>query len=180
MTKEFILAQLNKLHRTDPWVNEVFTAAGIMLDDIADLILDLYHSNWFDTMSLRYVTLSEEKMGITPTTSQTLDDRKSAIQAKWKSAGNVNLELIEAICDSWKNGEVSVAFPAGTIQLTFNSIYGVPDDISTLMAAIDDVKPAHLACNYMYTYRTHAQLAANTHAQLAAYTHEELRSGEMT
>lgn len=152
MTKEYILAQLNKLHRTDPWVNEIFVASGLTMDTVADLILGLYNSNWFDLLSEQWVKFYEEKMGITPTASQTLADRRSAIQAKWKSGGKIDLALIQAVCDSWQNGEVSAEFTGGVIQLTFNSIYGVPPDLQTLLNAVDDVKPAHLALAYVLKF----------------------------
>lgn len=168
MTKEYILAQLNKLHRTDPWVNEIFAAAGLSLDTVAGLILNLYNSSWFDLLSEQWVNFYETKMKITPTENQTLADRRSAIQAKWKSGNKVDLALIQAVCDSWQNGEVSAAFTDGTIQLTFNSIYGVPADLQTLKDAVDDVKPAHLAVAYVLKYLLISDVSAYTLAQMDA------------
>lgn len=168
MTKEYILAQLNKLHRTDPWVNEIFAASGLTLDAVADLILGLYNSNWFDLLNERWVKYYETKMGITPTVSQTLEDRCSAIQAKWKSGGKIDLALIQAVCDSWQNGEVSAAFTDGIIQLTFNSTYGVPSDLQTLLNAVDDVKPAHLALAYVLKYLLISDVQAMTLTEMDA------------
>lgn len=178
MTKEYILAQMNKLHRTDPWVNEIFAAAGLSLDTVAGLILDLYNSNWFDTMSERWVKRYEAKMAITPSAGQTLADRRSTIQAKWKSGGKVDLELIQAVCDSWRNGEVSAAFTDGTIQLTFNSIFGVPSDLQTLLSAVDDVKPAHLALAYVLKYLLISDVQSMTLAQMEETPLNNFAGGE--
>lgn len=152
MTKEYILSKLHVLYRSDPWVNEVFAAVGLSMDEIADVIQSVYDSNWFDTMDEACILRYEAKMGLTPGQSQTLNDRRSAIEAKWKSSGIVNLELIQAVANSWKNGEVNCSFTGGKIYLTFNSIFGVPADLQSLLDAIDDVKPAHLAIAYTLKY----------------------------
>lgn len=178
MTKEYILAQLNKLHRTDPWVNEIFAAAGMTLDTVANLILDLYNSNWFDLLSEQWTLLYEKKMGITPSAEQTMADRRSTIQAKWKSGGKADLELIQAVCDSWMNGEVSAAFTDGTIQLTFNSIFGVPSDLQTLLSAVDDVKPAHLAVAYVLKYLLISDVQAMTLSEMEASPLSDFAGGE--
>ena len=178
MTKEYVLARLNKLYRSDPWVNAIFTASGLALDNVAGLILDLYNSNWFDTLSETYIRLYEVKIGITPVPGQTLDDRRSTIQAKWKSTGTVGLDLIQAVCNSWENGEVSVAFRNGTIQLTFKSIYGVPTDLQTLLSAIDDVKPAHLAVAYVLKYFLISDVCAFTLAEMEKQTLNKFAGGD--
>ena len=178
MTKEYILTQLNKLHRTDPWVNEIFAASGLTLDAVADLILGLYNSSWFDLLNEQWVQRYEAKMAITPSAGQTLEDRRSAIQAKWKSAGKIDLALIQAVCDSWKNGEVSAAFTGGTIQLTFNSIYGVPSDLQTLLNAVDDVKPAHLELAYVLKYLLISDVQAMTLSQMEVTPINHFAGGE--
>lgn len=178
MTKEYILAQLNKLHRTDPWVNEIFAAAGLPLDTVANLILDLYNSNWFDLLSEQWVKHYEAKMAITPSAGQTLADRRSTIQAKWKSGGKIDLALIQAVCDSWMNGEVSAAFTDGTIQLTFNSIFGVPSDLQTLLSAVDNVKPAHLALAYVLKYLLISDIQTMTLAQMEETPLNNFAGGE--
>lgn len=152
MTKEFVLAQLHRLYRNDPWVGALFSAAGASLDQVADVVLAAYESNWFDTMPEEYVRRYESRMGLTAKAGQTLEDRRSAIEAKWKSSGTVGVDLLQAVADSWRNGEVNVDFVGGKIDLTFNSIYGVPADLTGLLSAIDDVKPAHLAVVYTLRY----------------------------
>lgn len=152
MTKEHILGRLPRLYRSDPWVEAIFTASGMTLDQVAEAILGVYNSNWFDTMAEEHVAVYEKAMGIAPRAGQTLEDRRSAIEARWKSAGKVDVALLRAVADSWKKGEVDVDFVDGKLVLAFNSIYGVPEDLEGLLAAIDEVKPAHLAVTYPHQY----------------------------
>lgn len=35
LNKEYMISTLHKLYRTDKWVNELFNAAGIKLDEIS-------------------------------------------------------------------------------------------------------------------------------------------------
>lgn len=178
MTKEWIILRLNKLHRSDPWINEIFAAAGLTLDAVADLILAFYNSNWFDQLNEQWIKFYETKMGITPSAGQTLADRRSTIQAKWKSGGKVDLALIQAVCDSWENGEVSAAFTSGTITLTFNSIYGIPDDLQTLQDAVDDVKPAHLAIAFVLKYLLISDVSSFTLAEMEMQALSKFAGGE--
>ena len=87
MTKEFILEQLHSLYRSDPWLNALLSAGTVTLDQLADRVLAIYNSNWFDTLSEEYVDLYESKLGIVKNPSNTLTERRAAIEARWKSSG---------------------------------------------------------------------------------------------
>ena len=64
------------------------------------------------------------------------------------------MKLIQRVCDSWRNGEISVGFAEGVIVLTFVGAYGVPeaDALAALQDAIEHTIPCHLAVNYLYRY----------------------------
>lgn len=152
MSKDELLATLNQLYVNDPYVNELFNAAGIELDKLQDTatswLLDLY----FNTCSAEQLKKYEMLAGINAKQTQTLADRRQNLIAKWRSEGKSTLQIIQDVANSWKNGECTVSFINGKITLTFNSSYGVPDDLGSLLSAIDDVKPAHLAISYILKY----------------------------
>lgn len=107
MYKDELISRLSELYHNDPFVNELFNSAGISLDDISSLINEVKDQIFFDklTYSLQYY---ENLLGIKPKTSQTINDRRSTVEAKWKGSGKSDLALIQAVCNSWKNGEVTV------------------------------------------------------------------------
>ena len=72
--------------------------------------------------------------------------------AKWRSTGKCDLAMIQAVAGAWRNGEVAVDFVDCAIKLTFNGAYGVPDDLATLISAIGEIKPAHLAMSYVFKF----------------------------
>lgn len=53
--KDYTLKALNSIYRSDPWVQQLYNAAGIYADNISD-VLDVVFSNYFfDTADLNTV-----------------------------------------------------------------------------------------------------------------------------
>lgn len=124
----------------------------------------------------------ESALGITKKAADSFAFRRSRVISKLRGSGVTTAELIRTVAASFANGDVEVVETpeSYTFTVKFTGTLGIPPNMADLTAAIEEIKPAHLAYSYEYTLRTHAMLAAYTHAQLAAYTHEEMRSGEMT
>lgn len=140
MTKKFILEQLHSLYRSDPWLNALLSAGTVTLDQLADRVLAIYNSNWFDTLSEEYVDLYESKLGIVKNPSNTLAERRAAIEARWKSSGKVTLEMLQAVADSVAPGSTEITFRDGVIEV--NRTGQLPGD--AIVDAIEELKPAHL------------------------------------
>lgn len=156
-------------YRTDPWTQTVFDACqnalhGMVLDPAAVLGGELL----LGSMSEAQLVIEERLCGITPAPGQTVQDRKSAVAARWRSGGPVTLRQIQAVADAWRNGEVNVSFTDGTILLRFVGEYGVPDDMDGLTDALDRLKPAHLPIRYALRYLLVRDVAAMTVADMAA------------
>lgn len=139
MSKEFILEQLHRLYREDPWVNELLRAGTVTMEQLAEKILEIYNSNWFDTMSESYVDLYEKKLGIAKNPSKSLADRRGAIEAKWKSSGKITVDMLQALMDTMGPG-CTVKFEEGVINVIGEGY--VPDE--NRMNVIDEIKPAHI------------------------------------
>lgn len=140
MTKEFILEQLHSLYRSDLWLNALLSVGTVTLDQLADRVLAIYNSNWFDTLSEEYVDLYESKLGIVKNPSNTLAERRAAIEARWKSSGKVTLEMLQAVADSVAPGSTEITFRDGVIEV--NRTGQLPGD--AIVDAIEELKPAHL------------------------------------
>ena len=156
-------------YRTDPWTQTVFDACqnalhGMVLDPAAVLGGELL----LGSMSEAQLVIEERLCGITPAPGQTVQDRKSAVAARWRSGGPVTLRQIQAVADAWRGGEVNVSFTDGVIHLQFVGEYGVPDDMDGLMDAIERMKPAHLPVRYALRYLLVRDAMAMTVADMAA------------
>ncbi|MBQ8919431.1 MAG: DUF2313 domain-containing protein [Acidaminococcaceae bacterium] len=152
LNKEYMISTLHKLYRTDRWVNELFKAAGIKLDEIETYLDDIFDNNYFDTCSEKQVQNYEIEAAITARRAQTWEDRRAAIRAKWIGTGKVDLTLLQEVVNSWHNDLVTLTFESGRIHAMFNSPVGVPTDLKGLQDALETVKPAHIAIFYTFVY----------------------------
>lgn len=152
LNKEKMIEALHKLYRKDRWIAELFGAAGIELDNLEDIIENMYIQYFFDTATDKGLDYYEKEAALKSRSTMTLDDRRSSVEAKWKSSGKVDLNLLQSIADSWKNGEIEVSFIEGKIKIEFKGDFGIPNDLQSLKNAIEEVKPSHLALIYAFRY----------------------------
>lgn len=146
-----LINNLHKRVRQDPYIIELCHSSGLEMDTIEDVLEDIRKQFNFETMTWGADLLaSEMNIKLDPTLKQ--DEKNSIIAARWKSEGKADLNLLQAICNSWHNGNVEVKFVNGKIQLKFNGIYGIPTDLDSLKKQIDLSKPSHLAIDYLFAY----------------------------
>ncbi|MBY6898018.1 putative phage tail protein [Clostridium botulinum] len=146
-----LIANLHKRVRKDPYIKELCRASGVEMDTIEDTITDIKKQFNFSTMTWGADLLASE-MGIKLDSVLKQDEKNSIISARWKSEGKADLNLLQAICNSWKNGNVKVSFIDGKIVLKFIGEYGIPTDLDSLKKQIDLSKPSHLAIDYLFAY----------------------------
>ena len=94
------------------------------------------------------LTLWEDLLAITPPANATAEQRRSAITTKLLGSGTCNAQMISSIAKALTGYEAVVV--EQTDEYTF-SIYFVGDsagfidfDLNSIIAAVDEVKPAHL------------------------------------
>ena len=149
-----MLSSLPTAYRKDAWVIALLSAiAGVDSAQRADAD-ETAQQMFLDSMTWA-LAIEERIAGITPAAGASLEERRSVLQAKWRSAtGKCDVDLIQRVCDSWQNGEVDGDFVDGEIVLRFVGAYGVPDAdaLAALQSAVQEVIPAHLAVKYLYRY----------------------------
>lgn len=170
MRKEDLLRRINKLNAADPMVRDIMKAIGTEMDladaKTAELISDMFFDTCTETMLKAY----EKEAAITPQKGQNLDGRRAAVEAKWKSSGKTDLEILRQVAASWKNGKVEVDFVDNKIQITFVDQFGLPADRAGLELAVDEVKPAHLPIVYFVRYIMVADVEAVSLTELQSHT----------
>lgn len=170
-----MLGSLPTAYRKDAWVIALLSAiAGV--DDAQRADADeTAQQMLLDSMTWA-LAIEERIAGITPAAGAGVEERRSVLQAKWRSAtGKCDVDLIQRVCDSWQNGEVDVDFADGEIVLQFVGSYGVPDAdaLAALQSAVQEVIPAHLAVQYLYRYLLVREVSAMTVSELQTHTIDE-------
>lgn len=151
--KEELLKMLPYVYRNDPWINEIYNAVGLEIEKIDPEIRQVGLNNFFNTMSIEVLRLEEKRLGLTPRKEATYEERAAAVEAAWKSSGKISVELLQKVCDSWKNGTTEIEFAKdGTYKVTFTGLYGVPSDLTALENAINKVKQPYIPISYIFKY----------------------------
>ncbi len=138
---------LPQQYRNDPWVIALTNAMQGVMETQETRAKDVTVQQSLDTVSWN-LPVEERIVGISPRPDATEDERRAALKAKWRSGGKLTIEQIQAVADAWKDGSVVVSFVAGRIILQFSGVYGVPENMDILQAAIRVVTPAHLPIDY--------------------------------
>ena len=149
--KAYALEQLHWLVQKDPWVQAVMVAGGYSLDDMAERILSIYNADTFPALSEERCAYFERLLGLKGT-GQTLEDRRSAIQAAWLGPQKPTMSLIQSICDAWQKGGTQVKYEPGVIHIEFFGAYGTPQNLAALETALARTIPAHLRLIYSFKY----------------------------
>ena len=130
----------------------ILNAISLSLENINQKLVEFYSNFYFDKLTLDGVIYFENELAITPIANQTIEDRRATIQAKWLANNHNSIHLIQAVCDAWKKGEIKADFKNGKIQIEFVGGYGIPENLDTLKANINEVKPAHLPFVLIFKY----------------------------
>lgn len=164
-----MLRSLPVAYRTDKWVCDLLAAIQSLDNTQREQMLDITQQLFPGSMTWA-LTIEERDAGL-PSTG-TLEERRTALIARWRAAGKCDVELIQRVCDSWKNGEISVGFAEGVIVLTFVGAYGVPEaaELAALQDAVDRTIPCHLAVSYLYRYLLVREVSAMTVDELQGHT----------
>lgn len=148
----YCIKVVSKFLKKDILYQDFFNAVNAALQELENAINELKGNFFFDSMTDEAVIFMEKFMKITPLSSQTIENRRETVRAKWRSSGHNCIELLQKVCDCWKNGEIEADFVNKKIQIKFVGQYGIPDDLNALKNALEEVKPAHLAYVIVYKY----------------------------
>lgn len=148
--------------------------------DLTEELINQISDQLFIDTATWFVSNYEKECGLTPKSNQTLEDRRNAIEAKWKADGTATLDLLQSIADSWENGDISVTFDGQTITFEFVSNFGIPSDLDGFKNAVDDVKPAHLPINFIFKYVLWKDITGkHTWSSLSTKTWNGIRDGDL-
>lgn len=150
--KNTLLGYLHKIMRKDVVTSLIIGAASASIRNIEDALKEIVDNLFFVDRATWGLVLFEKELGIVTDKSLGFEARRATIKAKSRGTGKLSLELIDSVCDAWKRADVHVWFEDGVIKIKFIDTGGVPDRVEDLQAMIEDIKPAHLPVEFIYSY----------------------------
>ncbi|TGJ75429.1 YmfQ family protein [Caproiciproducens galactitolivorans] len=109
--------------------------------------------------------LWEKVLGLATDVSKPFSFRRSRIESKLRSQGVTTKLMIQNVAESFSNGIVEIIeHPAlYSFDVKFIGTLGIPPNMDDLIAAIEEIKPAHLAYSFIYTFITWDKVEAYSH-----------------
>ena len=85
-----------------------------------------------------------------------IDIRKSMLMAKLRGSGATTEALVKNVTESFTYGEVEVVqdYPNYTVKIRFVGEKGIPSNLEAVKQSLNQIIPAHLAIEYIFTYMT--------------------------
>ena len=115
----------------------------------------LTENQFFVILSDRGIKNHEEDVGLVPDASADIETRRGRVLSKLRGTGTVTKTMMKNVAASFVNGDIEIIeYPSEyCFAVKFTSKTGVPYNIADIQAMIEEIKPAHLAVKYIFTYR---------------------------
>ncbi|WP_338116191.1 putative phage tail protein [Paenibacillus monticola] len=120
----------------------------------------------------------ELELGLTSDPSKSQTSRQEMIKAKLRGSGTTTPEMIRRTASAFSGGDVEVVeVPAEyRFEIRFVGTLGIPLNMAGLIQIIEEIKPAHLAYEFVYSYTWWATLRSMNWNVARAKTWNELRT----
>lgn len=143
-----ILNLLNKDYRSDVFTQDLTSAIALWLEKFKNKIIEVINNFFFDSLNIDGCEYFEKALDIEP--KGDITNRRSSIQAKWLSSNHNCIQLIQNVCNAWKDGEALADFINGKILIKFIGAYGIPDGLEYIKNCIETIKPAHIGYGFEF------------------------------
>lgn len=97
--------------------------------------------------------------------------------SKLRGAGTTTAEMIEQVVASFANSDCEVIeHPEDyRFDIKFVGTIGIPPNMDDVRAAIEEIKPAHLAYQFIYLFRTWGDIKDQTWGGIVSQTWGEIK-----
>ncbi len=139
--------------------------------------VELTENQFFVILSDKNIDLHEQDVGLLSDINADIETRRGRVLSKLRGTGTVTKTMMKNVAASFINGDIEITeYPSEyCFSVKFTSRTGIPYNISDIQAMIEEIKPAHLAVEYIFTYRLWQDvLALADWQETKSYTWERL------
>lgn len=96
----------------------------------------------------------EAELDIVTDRTKPIEQRRAVLESKLRGAGTFTGQLVKNVAEAYDGGTVDVSFQPEEwgFTVTFIDTLGIPPNLNDLKAAMEEIKPAHLAVKYEFNY----------------------------
>ena len=143
----------------------------------------LTENQFFVVLADENISEHEKDVGLAPDAGADIDTRRGRVLSKLRGTGTVTKSMMKNVAASFVNGDIEIIeYPSEyCFAVKFTSRTGIPYNISDIQAMIEEIKPAHLAVEYIFTYKLWQDIMGilNNWKTVNTYTWELLLSFEI-
>lgn len=145
--------------------------------DKLDVELKVTVNQCFPQLATTLLSRWETILGIKTDGSLSDTSRQEQILAKLSGTGTTTKQMIKDVAEKFSGAEVEVIEDNANSRfyIRFVGQLGIPENMTGLKAAIEDVKPAHLEVIYEYIYNTWQDVTKMTWQKASGYTWQTIR-----
>ena len=149
-----MLKKLPTYYQKSKVIRELFKSIELEFKSLSEETV-LTENQFFVILSDRDIAKHEQDVGLVPDTSADLDTRRGRVMSKLRGTGTVTKTMMKNVAASFVNGDIEIIeYPSRyCFAVKFTSRTGIPYNIEDIKAMVEELKPAHLAVEYIFTYR---------------------------
>lgn len=151
---------------------------GAELDRLAYDIEDVMNQSYPETATWA-LSRYEQELNVPVNLAKPVEQRRSVVISKMRGSGKVSGSMLKSVAQAYERGsiDVSVQPEEYKIKIRFVDTYGLPPNLNDLKAAIEEIKPAHLAVEYSLRYLTIAEAESMTVEKIELTTQDRFLGG---
>ena len=178
-----MLKKLPTYYQKSKVIRELFKSIELEFKSLSEETV-LTENQFFVILSDRDIAKHEQDVGLVPDTSADLDTRRGRVMSKLRGTGTVTKTMMKNVAASFVNGDIEIIeYPSKyCFAVKFTSRTGIPYNIEDIKAMVEELKPAHLAVEYIFTYRLWQDVldTLSNWTTVKSYTWEQLLVFEIT
>ena len=135
-------------------MQELFKSIELEFERLKDKVA-LTENQFFVILTDENIQNHEQDVGLTPDPSADIETRRGRVMSRLRGTGTVTKTMMQNVAASFVNGDIEIIeYPSQyCFAVKFTSRTGIPYNIADIQAMVEEIKPAHLAVEYIFTYR---------------------------
>ena len=178
-----MLKKLPTYYQKSKVIKELFKSIELEFKSLSEETV-LTENQFFVILSDRDIAKHEQDVGLVPDTAADLETRRGRVMSKLRGTGTVTKTMMKNVAASFVNGDIEIIeYPSRyCFAVKFTSRTGIPYNIEDIKAMVEELKPAHLAVEYIFTYRLWQDVldTLSNWTTVKSYTWEQLLVFEIT
>lgn len=174
-----LIERVPKYYRNSKVMAHIFSTDEVALDE-AEAMLEVVDAQC--AISTADVSLGRwERIYGIPASHESDERRRERLLARKRGYGTITVEKLKNVISSFSNGEVDITeyYDQYLIAITFLGEYGLPPYLDDVVAAIEEIIPAHLAYTFVFIYHVWSEVSAKLWSDIAEKTWKEISEGEL-